>query len=244
MFNFLSRHAKVEWKQNVRQQLFHCAACAAGNCGYKRAFEEASLPCPPHGVVKKLFAENLLGRALLGLFRFFIASPIDERGQVKPGLLNYLSAYGLRIPFLTGVWADSRLVANGITNAGKAALASRFNGSGGEAAFTSIGIGTDTTAFAASQTALLAGKKADATADGGVHALATASVTVSRTTTTVTNDTAQLTGTIAITGSMAITESGVFNADTNGTMACRQTFSAVNVVSGDNFVPTWKVSNA
>lgn len=244
MFNFFSRKAKVEWRQNVQQQVFHCSACAAGNCGYRRAFEEASLPCPPHGVVKQVFAENLLGRAFLGLFRSLVNDPIDERGQVKPGLFNHLSAYGLRIPFLTGVWADSRLVANGITNAGLAALASRCNGSGGEAAFTSIGIGTDTTAFSAAQTALLAGKKADTTADGGVHALATASVTVSRVTTTQTNDTAQLTGTIAITGSMAIAESGVFNADTNGTMLCRQTFSAVNVVSGDSFVPTWKISNA
>jgi len=246
MFNFLfsSRKAKVEWKQNVKQQLFHCSACAAGNCGYRRAFEEASLPCPPHGVVKKLFAENLLGRVLLSVFRVFVPDPIDERGQVKRGLGNYLAAYGLRVPFLTGAWADFRLVANGITNDGKAALASRCNGSGGEAAFTSIGIGTSTTAFAATQTALQTGVKGDGTGDGGVHALATASVTVSRVTTTVTNDTAQLTGTIAITATIAITESGVFNADTNGKMLCRQTFSAVNVVNGDSFVPTWKISNA
>jgi hypothetical protein len=57
------------------------------------------------------------------------------------------------------------------------------------------------------------------------HALATASVTVSRVTIDVTNDTAQLAGTIAVTGTMAVTESGVFNADTNGTLLARQVFS-------------------
>lgn len=244
MIQVLVKNAKADWFENVEQRLFHCSDCAGGKCAIAIQAKDLGIPVRPHGVAKKLFAENALGKAILSLFRAIIPAPIDEAGQVKPGLLNHLSAYGLRVPHLTGVWAYSRKIHNGITNAGKAALASRVNGSGGEAAFTSIGIGTDTTAFAASQTTLLAGKKADATADGGVHALATASVTVSRTTTTETNDTAQLTGTIAITGSMAITESGVFNADTNGTMLCRQTFSAVNVVSGDNFVPTWKVSNA
>ncbi len=217
----ITKKAKLDWMHNVEQRLFD-----------------------KDGKPKKLFAENLLGRAILYLVRMMVPHPIDDRGQVKPGLMNYVSTFGVRIPFVTGRWQFSRLVANGITNTGKAALASRFNGSGGEAAFTAIGIGTDATAFAATQTALLAGKKADATADSGVHALATASVTASRVTTTVTNDTAQLTGTIAVTGTMTITESGVFNADTNGVMACRQTFSGVAVASGDSFVPTWKVSNA
>lgn len=243
MPKLLTKKAKVDWFHNVEQALFHCSPCAEGNCDYKSVFEAKGLPVPAHGVRKKLFAENRLGLAILFLFRHFVHSPI-ENGRVKAGLLNHFSAYGVQIPYITGRFADSRMVHNGIPTTGKAGLASRFNGSGGEAAFTAIGIGTGTTAFAIGNTALETGVKADGTGDAGVHALATASVTASRVTTTVANDTAQLTGTIAITATIAITESGVFNADTSGTMACRQTFSAVNVVSGDSFVPTWKVSNA
>jgi hypothetical protein len=146
-------------------------------------------------------------------------------------------------PFL-GFWANSKIVANGVTDAGKAGVASRINGSGAAAAFTAIGVGTGTTAFNAADTALETEKKADGTAASGVHALATASVTASRVTTTVTNDTAQLVGTISFTATLAVTESGVFNADTNGTLLCRQTFTAVNVVSGDSLQVTWKVKAA
>jgi len=131
----------------------------------------------------------------------------------------------------------------GVTDAGRAVVSARLYGTG-SAAFSSIGIGTGTTAFAASQTALVTEVKADGTAASGVHALPTASTTASSVTTTVTNDTAQWTGNISITGTIAIAECGLFNADTNGTMLCRQTFTAVNVVSGDTFTPTWKVKNA
>ena len=132
----------------------------------------------------------------------------------------------------------------GITNASRAVISARLYGTG-SSAFTSIGMGTGSTAFAATQTALVTGVKADGTGDGGVHVLATASVTTSSLTTTQTNDTAQWTGTsaIAITATIALTESGVFNADTNGTMLCRQTFTAVNVVSGDTVNFIWQVQN-
>lgn len=128
-----------------------------------------------------------------------------------------------------------------ITNAGKAAAASRLNGSGSEAAFTAVGIGIGTTAAAATDTTLETERKADGTAASGVHALPAASVTLSRVTTTVTNDTAQLVGTITFTGSLAVTESGVFNADTNGVMISRQVFSAINVASADSLQLTWKI---
>ena len=131
----------------------------------------------------------------------------------------------------------------GVTDAGRAVVSARLYGTA-SAAFSSIGIGTGTTAFATSQTALVTEVKADGTAASGVHALATASTTASSVTTTVTNDTAQWTGNISITGTIAIAESGLFNADTNGTMLARQTFTAVNVVSGDTFTPTFKVKNA
>lgn len=195
------------------------------------------------GKPKALFSENRIGKYLLRIFRELWPNPI-ENGAVKAGLGFYLSAYGLRINGLTGSWGMTRNITNLITDAGRAAVASRINGSGGAAAFTAIGQGTGATAASAADTTLQTEVKADGTAASGVHALATASVTVSRVTTTVTNDTAQLVGTVSETATIAITESGVFNADTNGTLLCRQTFSAVNVVNGDSLQFTWKVKAA
>jgi len=179
------------------------------------------------GRVKPLFQENKLAALLL------------KRGILSPNWINRpLGA--LCVPFF-GSFRQSKLVANIITDAGRAAAASRINGSGAAAAFTAIGIGTGTTAAAVGDTILQTEVTASGGAASGVHALATAAVTVSRVTTTVTNDTAQLTGTITFTGTVAVTESGVFNADTNGTLLARQVFTVVNVVSGDSLTPTWKI---
>ena len=114
------------------------------------------------------------------------------------------------------------------------------------AAFAAIGLGTGVTAAAATDTTLQAEVKADGTAAAGVHAIATAAVTASSVTTTITNDTAQFapTASLAITGAIALTECGLFNADTNGTMLCRQVFSVINLASGDSISPTWKIKNA
>lgn len=131
----------------------------------------------------------------------------------------------------------------GIANAGRAVVSARLYGTG-SAAYGAIGLGTGTTAFSASDTTLETEKKTDGTGASGVHAIASGSVTASSVTTTVTNDTAQFVGTATFTASLAVTESGLFNADTNGTLLARQTFSAVNVVSGDSIQFTWKIKNA
>lgn len=182
------------------------------------------------GNVKRIFQENKLARRLI------------NEGLLSPLWINRWYSF-LLSPFL-GLWSDSKIFKNLITDAGRAAVASRINGSGGAAAFTSIGQGTGITAANAADTALQTGVKADGTGDGGVHALATASVTASRVTTTVTNDTAQLVGTVSETATIAVTESGVFNADTSGTLLCHQVFTAVNVVSGDSLQFTWKIKAA
>lgn len=186
-----------------------------------------------NGKIKKLFTENRIGTAILRFFRKITPEPIDKNGQVKPGLLNYLSAYGLRIPFITGFWGNFSLKANLMTNTGFAGVASRINGAGAEAAFIYIAVGTGTTAAAATDTALQA-----EIVDSG---LARASATASRVTTTVTNDTAQDVYTFTVTGAKAVTESGVLNAASAGVLLCRQVFSAINVVSGDSLQITWKV---
>lgn len=184
------------------------------------------------GNIKKMFVENSLGNKLLKLFRVINPNSINEDGQVKSGLLNYLAAYGLRIPFLTGVWSDSKLISNLVVSAGSAGVASRINGAGAEAAFTYIAVGTGTLAAAAGDTTLQT-----EIIDSG---LARAAATASRVTTDVTNDTAQDLHTFSVTGTKAVTESGVLNAGAAGTLLARQVFSAVNVVNGDSLQVTWK----
>ncbi len=130
-----------------------------------------------------------------------------------------------------------------ITNAGRAVISARLYGVA-SAAFSAIGIGTGTNAPAATDTTLQTGVSASGAADGGVHAIPTASVTASSQTTTVANDTAQWQGTVTASGAIAVTEAGLFNADSGGAMLCRQTFSAVNLASGDSLQITWKVKNA
>jgi hypothetical protein len=130
-----------------------------------------------------------------------------------------------------GEVVDKREVYNLITSAGKAGQASRLNGSGGEAAFTYLAVGTGVTAAAIGNTTL----QTEITGSG----LDRAAATVSRTTTTVTNDTARLAKTWTVTGTQAITELGAFNAASSGTLLGRQVFSVVNVINGDTFGVTY-----
>lgn len=185
-----------------------------------------------NGNLKSIFLENKFGTALLKLIRKFVPSPIDESGQVKPGVLNYLGAYGVRIPYVTGRWYHGRVNrSNLVTNAGAAGVASRINGAGGEAAFTYIAVGTGATAANVADTALQT-----ETATSG---LARANSTATRVTTDVTNDTARLQNTFTVTGTVAVTESGVLNAAAAGVLLARQVFSAINVVNGDSLQITW-----
>lgn len=164
-----------------------------------------------------------------------------KKGFLSPSWINVpLLGYILQ-PFL-GYWSDHKDGKNGITDAGRAAVAGLINGVGSVPAFLSIGQGTGTTAFSVSQTALVTGVTAGGAGDSGVHAIAAA--TASLVTTTVTNDTSQLVGTVSETATIAVAESGVFNATTNGTMLARQTFTAVNVISGDSLQFTWKIKAA
>ncbi len=173
--------------------------------------------------------------------RFRIKQNIDIRVLGKNGtyksifnpnklfafLLNkgIVSPHFPKIPFLLGRKDTVMSISNLITNAGFAGVASRLNGSGAEAAFTYIAVGTGTTGAAVGNTTL-----ETETTDSG---LARASATASRETTDVTNDTAQLLKEFTVTGTVAVTESGVLNAASAGVLLNRQVFAAVNVVSGD-----------
>ncbi len=128
---------------------------------------------------------------------------------------------------------DRREVKNLVVSAGKALAAGLING-----ALTTpakyIAIGTGTVAPAAGDTAL----GTEITTGGGARAVAT---TLDRVTTTVTNDTARAILTFSFTASFAVTEAGLLDAASAGNLLCRQTFAAVNVVSGDSLQITWKV---
>lgn len=205
--------------ENVEYKLLHCSDCAKGACKKAAFFKSQGLDVPAHGVVKPMFQENRLARFLL---KNDILNPMWINGKMA----KFLS------PFL-GFWSDKRVVANLITNAGFAGVASRINGDGAEAAFTYIAVGIGTTAAAATDTAL-----ESEIVDSG---LSRAAATVSRVTTDVTNDSARMTKTFTVTGTKAVTESGVLNAGAAGTLLARQVFSAVNVVNGDSLAITWTI---
>lgn len=165
------------------------------------------------GKLKEIFQLNKLGQYLL------------KRGVIHPHAdQKLLKRLGL------GSFVTEMRAANLITTAGKAGVASRINGSGGEAAFTYLAIGIGTNAAAVGDTAL----QSEITTNGGARAAATAS----RTTTDTTNDTARLVYTWTFSGGFAVTEAGALNAASVGTLLNRQVFTAVNVVSGDSLQVT------
>ena len=161
------------------------------------------------GKLKKLFKENKIGK--------------------------WLRSKKIKFPkiLLFGNWTNKMSMANLITNAGFAGMASVCNGSGAEAAFTYIATGTGTTAADVTDTTL--------ETELAVSGLSRAAATASRITKDVTNDTAQLSKEFTVTGTAAVTESGVLNAASTGTLLCHQIFSAINVVDGDTLTITWKI---
>jgi hypothetical protein len=71
--------------------------------------------------------------------------------------------------------------------------------------------------------------------------LARAAATVSRVTTTETNDTLQLVYTWTATGTKTVEEVGVFNDSSTGTMLARQVTGAKAMVNIDQFTITYQI---
>ena len=153
---------------------------------------------------------------------------MNDKLKVK-GLIS------LKVTDKDGNLKDERLIKNTITNAGLAQIA-LLAGDASAVPFTYLALGTGTTAANIADTAL----QTETSASG----LARAAATVSRVTTTVTNDTLQLLKAFTSGASVAVTECGMFNAASSGTILGRQVFAAVNVVSGDILTITYKVSFA
>lgn len=132
-----------------------------------------------------------------------------------------------------GYLKETRDVSNLIVTVGKAGVSARIGDVGAFPAFGYIAIGIGIIAPAAGDTIL----GSEITTGGGERGAGTNT----QITTTTTNDTLQSVKTFNFTATFAVTESGLLNAVSAGTLLCRQTFAAINVVSGDSLQVTWKV---
>ena len=154
----------------------------------------------------------------------------ESAWKVTANIRKYWPAF---MRWTTGECQFIQTYRNGITNAGKAAVAGLVGNTGSITAFTYLAYSSGTTAFAATQTALV-------TTDSQRSA-----ATVTRTTTTVTNDTLQLTKTFSISSTETAAEGGIFNASSGGTMLARVVFSpARSMASGDTLAYTHKIAFA
>lgn len=143
--------------------------------------------------------------------------------------------YNFELRDKNGNLKDKWEVENLVTNAGFAQLA-LLAGDASAVPFTYIAVGTSATAVAVTDTALNA-----EIVDSG---LARAAGTVSRVTTTVTNDTYKITYTWTASGSKTIEEVGVFNAASSGTMLSHALTTSKAVSSGETLTGTYTLKFA
>lgn len=127
---------------------------------------------------------------------------------------------------------DTGFISNLITSAGKAQIA-LLAGDASATPFTFLAVGTSNTAPAIGQTALIG--------EISTNGMARAAATVSRVTTTVTNDTLQLVKAWSVSGSSTVEEIGIFNASSSGTMLGRALTGSKAVVNGETLTGTYQV---
>jgi hypothetical protein len=129
--------------------------------------------------------------------------------MIKETLKGLIGTYKFEIRDVNGKIRDTFEVKNLVTTVGFAQLA-LLAGDETAVPFTYLAVGTSSTAPAAANTTL----GAEITTNG----LERVAGTVSRVTTTGTNDTYKITTTWTATGSVTVEEVGVFNAASGGTM--------------------------
>lgn len=117
---------------------------------------------------------------------------------------------------------------NLVVTVGKNQAAGLFNGEQ-TSPFKYIALGTGTNAAAAGDTQL----QAEIVTNGGARTLGT----ISRS-----DNVAKIEATFNFTGDLAVTEIGLFDAASDGNMACRQVFAVLNVKNGDQFIFRWEVT--
>jgi len=122
----------------------------------------------------------------------------------------------------------------GICNGGLAVLSDLSGSVGSLTAFTKLANGSGTTAFAAAQTALVT--------ENTTSGLAKADATNTSVTTTVTNDTLNMTKTWSVTGAATVAEVAAFNTDGTPVMLCRSVLgTARTLANGDSYTLTIKI---
>lgn len=134
--------------------------------------------------------------------------------------------------FRKGLLIFEEIVKNIVTNVGKAQLA-LLAGDSTAIPFTDLALGTSNTAVAATDTTL--------TAEITDSGLARAVGTVTRVTTTTTNDTLQISYLWTSTGTKTVQEVGVFNASVSGTMLSHALPTAASLVPTDMFMITYQL---
>lgn len=121
-----------------------------------------------------------------------------------------------------------------VTNAGLAIVTNKLIAAGTEP--LNIGWGTGATSATQTGTSLSTEVLVSGVAGGTDHTVGTSS----RVTTTVTNDTYQVTGTRTATGTVTITNAGLFDAASGGTLFLWGNFGSVALVNGDAIAFTIK----
>jgi hypothetical protein len=117
-----------------------------------------------------------------------------------------------------------------LVNTGKAVVTNRINGSGTTPLYVAWGTGAGTTA--ATDTTLFTESSSPATRATG---------TASQQTTSTTNDTFQVVGTLTSGTSQTITNAGTFDAVSSGNLFVKGDFTGIALNSGDSIQFTIKV---
>ena len=148
--------------------------------------------------------------------------------------IKFDGVYTIEVRDKDGNLKDREVVENLIVNTGLAEIAGLVGNTGSPTAFTYLAVGSASTAAAATDTTL----ETELT-DGGLER---AAATVTRATTTATNDTLQLVKTFSVTGTKSVREGGVFNDASVGTMLSRSVLTSdKNLESGDTFTLTYQL---
>ena len=137
---------------------------------------------------------------------------------------NLIGTYNFEIKDVNGKIRDTFEVKNLVTTVGFAQLA-LLAGDATAVPFTYLAVGTSSTAVDISDTTLNAETK--------TNGLERVAGTVSRVTTTGTNDTYKITTTWTATGSVSVEEVGVFNAASGGTVLSHALTGTKAVTSGE-----------
>jgi hypothetical protein len=157
------------------------------------------------------------------------AKPLFQDNKVWK-FLKDVFGIDAKIPFITGKWTTDPIVHNTITTKGLEIAVDQIGGTE-TTPVTAIAIGIGTPSSTALGSEIASG--------GGSRGAAT----VTNITVSTTNDTEQWQKTFTFSGSFAITEEGLFDNNTSGgNMFASQSFSAINVVSGDTLQVTHKVT--